>query len=213
MAQDGSTYFWIWPEFPLVLKFLLISLAIILIALSFAAVEKVSQRPRLISITSFFIFYFIGPLFSLLFVAHTSAYSGLHVLLKIYGWFIVFPHHAIALIMGIMRVLFFWPARRSGGSERSYLVRVLVISLTLCLLVVIMGSWILGSFTEFLGTFAVLGYLPLLSVTIIIVSLGTLIRGPVGLDGRNPWRITKSSYVVSVLGAALQAWFFLKFAS
>ena len=212
MTQDGSTYLWIWPEIPLGLKFLLISLAIILIPLSFAAIEKVSRRPRLISI-AFFIFYFIGPLFSLLFVSHTPAYSDLHVLLKISGWFIVFPHHAIALIMGTMRVLFFWPARRSGGSERSYLVRVLAISLTLSILVVIMGSWMLGSFTEFLGTFAVLGYLPLLSVTIIIISLGTLIRGPVGVDGRNPWRITKTSYAVSFLGSAFQAWFFLDLAS
>jgi hypothetical protein len=213
MTQDGSTYLWIWPEIPLGLKFLLISLAIILIPLSFAAIEKISQRPHPVSITSFFIFYFIGPFFSLLFLAHTPAYSGLHVLLKISSWIIVFPHHAIALVMGIMRVLFFWPARRSRGSERNYLVRVLIISLTLCLLVAIMGSWMLGSFTEFLGTFAVLWYLPLLSVTIIIVSLGTLVRGPVGVDGRNPWRITKSSYAVSVLGSAFQAWFFLYFAS
>lgn len=103
-----------WPKDPFFLPFLCTSLGMIVTPISLSALGKIMRRRHTMSIFSFFVFYFLGPIthFLSLLSFGTTEFSALFLgTLIFFPQFIILPIQGLSRISGISRRVF-WFKRR-----------------------------------------------------------------------------------------------------
>ena len=115
MGYSPSRFIMNWPQDPSFLPFLCITVGMIVAPLALSALGKIMRRPHAMSIFSFSVFYFFGP------IAHFFSFSLVGPIefpaLILLGTLFFFPQHIILPIQGLSRISgisrrIFWFKRR-----------------------------------------------------------------------------------------------------